>query len=97
MLATLTEIADQFVHAPQWHIIGGKSVPSRSGAVQEVFDPSSGAVLTSVAMGSDHEVNLAVAASEAAFPAWPRTPHIERAVVLHRVADTLEKHTTDLV
>lgn len=97
MLSTLTEIADRFVHTPQLHCISGKSVPSRSGAVQEVFDPSSGAVLTTVAMGSDHEVNLAVAAAQTAFPGWSRTPPLERAVILHRIADALEKHTVDLV
>ncbi|MFP5208701.1 MAG: aldehyde dehydrogenase family protein [Acidobacteriota bacterium] len=97
MLATLREFAHQFVHTPQLHCIGGNFVPSRSGAVQEVFDPSTGAVLTSVAMGSDHEVNLAVAAAQASFPAWSRTPPVERAVILHRVADALERHKDDLV
>ncbi len=73
MLTTLTETVDQFAHSPQLHSIGGKSVPSRDGAVQDIFDPSTGAVLTSVAIGARLEVDMAVAAAEAAFPAWART------------------------
>jgi acyl-CoA reductase-like NAD-dependent aldehyde dehydrogenase len=97
MLTPLTETAHRFVHSPQIHNIGGKAIPSRDGATQEVFDPSTGAVLTSVAMGSAHEVNLAVQAAQAAFPRWARISPAERAVLLHRFADALEKHATDLV
>lgn len=97
MLTALTETAARFVRGPHFHRIGGKDVPSRDGATQEVFDPSSGAVLTSVAMGSGEEVNRAVAAAESAFPAWSRMAPAERAVVLQRMADTLEKHAADLV
>lgn len=97
MLASLTETADRFVHTPLLHHIGGKSMPSQSGDAIEVFDPSTGAVLTSVAMGSAQEVNLAVAAAEAAFPRWSRLSPAERAVFLHRLADALDKQAADLV
>ena len=97
MLASLTEIADRFVHTPLQHNIGGKSMPSQSGREIEVFDPSAGTVLTSAAMGSAYEVNLAVAAAEAAFLRWSRLSPAERAVFLHRLADALDKHAADLV
>ena len=97
MLTPLTQTADHFVHSSQLHSIAGKSVPSRSGAVQNIFDPSTGSALTSVAIGAEHEVNLAVAAAEAAFPGWAGTSPVERAVILHRLADAIEKHATDLV
>jgi aldehyde dehydrogenase (NAD+) len=97
MLTTLTETVDRFAHSPLLHTIGGKSMPSRDGAVQDIYDPSTGAVLTSVAIGAAIEVDMAVAAAEAAFPAWARSSPVERAVVLHRIADKLEKHATDLI
>jgi aldehyde dehydrogenase (NAD+) len=97
MLSTLTETVKQFAHTPQLHSIGGNFVPSRDGAVQDIFDPSTGAVLTSVAIGAKLEVDMAVAAAQAAFPAWARTSPVERAVILHRIADKLDKHAADLV
>jgi acyl-CoA reductase-like NAD-dependent aldehyde dehydrogenase len=97
MFTTLTETADRFVHARQLHAIGGKSVPSYKGEFTEIFDPSSGAVLTSVAMGSGQEVDMAVTAAKTASPGWAATAPVERAVILHRLADALEKHATDLV
>lgn len=97
MITNLTETASRFIREHHLHLIGGRSVASQSGATQDVFDPSSGAVLTTVAMGSGDEMNRAAAAAEAAFPAWSKTAPGERAVILHRVADLLEKHTADLV
>ena len=42
------------------------------------------------------EVDAAVAAARAAFPAWSRTPPAERAAILHRVADGVEARIEDL-
>ena len=89
MLTTLTETVDSFAHSPLLHSIGGKTVPSRDGAIQDVLDPSTGSRITSVAIGGGAEVEMAFAAAQAAFPAWAGTPPIERAVVLHRLADAM--------
>jgi aldehyde dehydrogenase (NAD+) len=97
MLIALTETVDTFVHSPLLHTIGGKSVPSRDGKVQDVFDPSTGGKITSVAIGSGPEVELAFAAAQAAFPAWAAKLPVERAVLLHRLADAMEKHSADLI
>jgi len=97
MLTALTETADRFAHLPHLHTIGGKQVPSRDGAVVEVFNPSTGEAITSVASGGQAEVDLAFAAAQAAFPAWAKTPPVQRAVILHRFADAMEKHSADLI
>ena len=97
MLTALTETANEFIHAPHLHLIGGKLLPSESGRVHDVYDPSTGKVLCSVAMGEAREVNNAVAGAEAAFPRWSATPPAERAVLMQRLADLLEKHSADLV
>ena len=96
MLTALTETVDSFAHAPLLHSIGGKSLPSRDGAVQDVLDPSTGSKITSVAMGAETEVEMAFAAAQDAFPAWAAKSPVERAVFLHRLADSMEKHTSDL-
>src|ERR1035437_5384942 len=97
MLTPLTEAVDSFAHSPLLHSIGGKSIPSRDGAVQDVLEPSPGPRITSVAIGGGAEVEMAFAAAQAAFPAWAAKPPGERAVILHRVADAMEKHAKDLI
>jgi aldehyde dehydrogenase (NAD+) len=97
MLATLTETVDSFAHAPLLHSIGGKTIPSADGAVQDVLDPSTGDRITSIAIGGAAEVEMAFAAAQAAFPAWSAKSPVERAVILHRLADEMEKHSKDLI
>ena len=97
MLATLTETVESFTHSPLLHSIGGKSVPSSDGSVQDVFDPSTGDKIASVAIGANPEVEMAFAAAQAAFPAWAAKSPVERAVILHRLADAMEKHSKDLI
>ena len=76
------------------HWIGGERV---AGA--ETFDdvsPIDGSVLAQVARGRQAEVDRAVAAAAAAFPAWSRTAPEQRAAVLHAIADGIEKRIEDL-
>ena len=82
-----------FLLKPLAHHIGGHAHMSPTGAVT---NPSDGSVLANVALGGEAEIELAVAAAEKAFPAWSATPAKERAQILHRFADILEKHSTQL-
>lgn len=65
-------------------------------ATEQVLNPSDGSVLAEVAMGGAHEIELAVAAGEKAFPAWSGLRPEERAQLLRRFADALEKHSAEL-
>lgn len=91
-----TATVQRFINSPLLHHIGGKSEASRSETFQDVIDPSTGTAIASVAMGSEEEVDLAMVSAAAAFPGWAKTSTRERAVVLHRLADVLEKHKIDL-
>ena len=51
------------------HFIGGRAVPGTSGRRQPVYNPATGAVARQVALAGVDEVNAAVAAAQAAFPA----------------------------
>jgi len=78
------------------HYIGGRAVPSASGRRQPVYNPATGAVARQVALGSADEVNAAVAAASAAFPAWADTPPIRRARVLNEFLGLLNQHRDTL-
>ncbi|MFI5795491.1 aldehyde dehydrogenase family protein [Streptomyces sp. NPDC051677] len=73
--------------------IGGEWLAAASGATREILDPADGRPFAVVAEGDEKDTDLAVAAARAAFDggagAWPSTPAVERAALLHRVADLL--------
>lgn len=76
------------------HWIGGERVASAS-TFQDV-SPLDGEVIAEVARGQQAEADAAVTAAQAAFASWSRTPAPERAAVLHRIADGVEKRIADL-
>ncbi|MCI4661735.1 MAG: CoA-acylating methylmalonate-semialdehyde dehydrogenase [Neomegalonema sp.] len=66
------------------HFINNARVAGRSGRSQPVFNPATGESTRSVALASTEEVNSAVAAAKAAWPAWSKTPALRRARILDR-------------
>lgn len=61
-----------------------------------VKDPATGEVLGSVPLSGRSDVDRAVEAAHAAFPAWRRTPVPERARVFFRLKALLDEHHDDL-
>ncbi|MFF3372169.1 5-carboxymethyl-2-hydroxymuconate semialdehyde dehydrogenase [Streptomyces sp. NPDC002680] len=72
------------------HWIGGELVDATDGRTFEVAEPVSDTVYARAARGSATDVDRAVAAARAAFPAWSRLSNRARATVLYRVADAVE-------
>ncbi|MEU1192276.1 aldehyde dehydrogenase family protein, partial [Streptomyces sp. NPDC005859] len=70
---------------------GGEWLEAVSGATREILDPADGRPFAVVAEGDEKDTDLAVAAARTAFDEgdWPHIPVVERAAVLHRVADLL--------
>jgi malonate-semialdehyde dehydrogenase (acetylating) / methylmalonate-semialdehyde dehydrogenase len=62
----------------------------------EVRDPATGEVIANLPAASQQECAAAVKAAAEAFPSWSQTPVVERARLLFRYADTLERHFADL-
>src|SRR5438093_7221963 len=62
-----------------------------------VHNPSTGEVIAETPMCGANEVDAAVQAAAAAFPAWWETPPTERARVLFRFRMLLEMNFEDLV
>ena len=73
------------------HFIAGKIVEGRSGRFGDVFNPATGEVARRVAFADAGEIDAAVAAAAAAFPAWSATPALTRARILFRFRELLER------
>ena len=72
------------------HWIGGESVESIVGGTFDITDPVSNTVYAQAARGSVQDVDRAVAAAHAAFPAWAALSNRARAGILYRIADAVE-------
>ncbi|MDM0053331.1 CoA-acylating methylmalonate-semialdehyde dehydrogenase [Variovorax sp. J22R115] len=81
---------------PIHHYIGGRVVAPKSTRAQDVFNPATGAATGSVALANRADVDAAVAAAQAAFPAWADTPPIRRARVMFKFLELLNKHRDEL-
>ena len=73
------------------HHIAGRRVPGESGRVGQVFNPSTGDVARLVRLGGSGEVDAAVQAAQAAFPAWQATPPAARARIMCARCDGSER------
>jgi malonate-semialdehyde dehydrogenase (acetylating) / methylmalonate-semialdehyde dehydrogenase len=77
------------------HFINGRATDSSGGRFADVFNPALGEPCARVALASTGEVNDAVAAAAAAFPAWAATPPLQRARVLFRYLQLCQQHTDE--
>ncbi len=75
------------------HWIGGRRVAS--AATFSDICPIDEQPLAQVAGGGREEIDAAVAAAGAAFPAWARTPAPDRAAALRRIADGIDERADE--
>ena len=73
------------------HLINGQQVDGGSRSA-DVFNPATGKVGAQVRLADRATVESAIAAAQAAFPAWRNTPPLKRARVLTRFKELLEAH-----
>ncbi|MGB0662104.1 MAG: CoA-acylating methylmalonate-semialdehyde dehydrogenase [Mangrovicoccus sp.] len=66
------------------HFINNARVAGTSGRSQPVFNPATGESDKAVALASVAEVEAAIAAAKAAWPAWAKTPPLRRARILDK-------------
>jgi malonate-semialdehyde dehydrogenase (acetylating)/methylmalonate-semialdehyde dehydrogenase len=85
---------DRINNYPHW--IGGRAQPGASGRAGDVFNPSLGVVAARVAFASEAEVDAAVRAARAAFPAWAATPALKRARVIFKFKEIVEQRRAEL-
>jgi len=76
------------------HIINGERISS-----EETFDtlnPATGKVITQVASGGEKEINAAVTAAKAAFPAWSGLPAQERARLMRKLGALIDANVPEI-
>jgi len=73
--------------------IDGAWMASGDGTCSPVINPSDASVITEVDVATDEQVQAAIGAARRAFDRtdWPRTPTSERAALLDRVADLIDR------
>ena len=79
---------------PLW--IGGRTVAPTTTRYGEVTNPATGEVIRHVPFANFADVDQAVQAAHAAFPAWRAAPALRRARVLMRFRELLERHKKEL-
>jgi acyl-CoA reductase-like NAD-dependent aldehyde dehydrogenase len=92
-VAKLTPEAARFVlRDRKTHFIDGRWADAQSGKTHEVLDPCTSEVLATIPLGGAADVDAAVSAAQEALFAWSATHAVERAVLLHRLADAIERN-----
>src|SRR4051794_18914422 len=100
---TMTQIAEPPVSAahpglgePVRHWIGGSRVEGTSGRRGPVYNPATGALAREVDFASVEDVDAAIAAARAAFPAWRATSLSKRTEIMFRIRNLVDQHRKDL-
>ena len=74
------------------NLIGGDWVGADSGKTIAVTNPATGAVIGAVPNCGAAETRRAIAAAQTAFEGWRATPAAERATMLRRLAEAIERN-----
>jgi len=78
------------------NFIGGRWLKAQPADYFDVHNPAVGEVIGRTPLSSAADVDAAVKAAAAAFPAWRDTPVNARAQVLHRLKGLMEQHFEEL-
>ena len=78
------------------HWIDGRVVASTSGNSAAVYDPATGEQTGAVDLATVDEVDAAVAAASAAFPAWRATSLSQRAEVMFRLRELVDANRKEI-
>ena len=76
--------------------INGRFVESQSEKYMPIYDPSIGIQIAETPCCTKAEVEAAIAAANAAFPAWSSMPCVKRVEVLYNFRDLLIEHIDEL-
>lgn len=90
----LPEVRSFLSDGPIRMYIGGEWVEADDGMTFETVDPGDGTPLARVAQGKEADVDRAVRAARDAFEGsgWAGMPARDRAVLIHRLADLVDKN-----
>jgi aminomuconate-semialdehyde/2-hydroxymuconate-6-semialdehyde dehydrogenase len=78
------------------NFIGGRDLEPVGRDYMDNFEPATGRVYSRVPMSDERDVQAAVDAARAAFPAWSGLPAAERSRILLKLADLIDANLEDL-
>jgi len=78
------------------HWVNGKRVPSESGRSGIVWNPATGEPQAHVDFASAEDVDIAVAAAKAAFPAWRATALSRRSEILFKLRELVDANRREI-
>ncbi|WP_257387520.1 CoA-acylating methylmalonate-semialdehyde dehydrogenase [Tahibacter caeni] len=78
------------------HYIAGERHSVEDARVSAVYNPATGEQTGRLPLATPAEVDAAVRAAKAAFPAWSQTPPLKRARVLFKLRELLELRADEL-
>jgi malonate-semialdehyde dehydrogenase (acetylating)/methylmalonate-semialdehyde dehydrogenase len=78
------------------NFINGAWVKSTGATQLDVTNPATGEVLAQVPLSTAGDVDAAVKAAEAAFPAWSATPSVQRSRHLFKLKALLDAHKEEI-
>ena len=78
------------------HFIDGKSFSGDSKKVGKVFNPATGEQSAEVKLATTKDVNEAVKSAYNAFETWSNTPPLQRARVMFKFKELIEKNSEEL-
>lgn len=77
--------------------INNEYIDAKSSKTFSVYNPKDNSLVSDkVPLSGEHDVDAAVAAAEAAFPAWKKVTAAERRKLMLRFADLVEKNVEPL-
>ncbi len=76
--------------------IGGQWIESESQKYTTIYDPSTGKAIAQVPQCTGAEVEKAIVAAKAAFPAWKNTPVRNRASIMMKLRNLIERDKDEL-
>ncbi len=78
------------------HFIDGKHFVGDSKRTSKVFNPASGEQSADVKLASKNDVNKAIDSAEKAFESWSNKPPIQRARVMFKFKELIERNADEL-
>ena len=78
------------------HFVNGKITSGNSDRIGKIFNPATGEQTAEVKLGSKSDLDEAVKISKKAFQAWSLKPPIQRARIMFKFKELIEKNSDEL-
>ena len=78
------------------HFVNGKIIPGKSDRKGKIFNPATGEQESEVKLGSKLDLDEAVDIAKKAFETWSLKPPIQRARIMFKFKELIEKNSDEL-